>query len=158
MFLDGVFVPDDLVIGPVDGGWPLARTTLANERVAMGGVDKGMEELLAFSAGAELDSAAAERLGALIVEGLTGSLLDQRIAELAMGGRDPGAQSSVRKLIGVRYRQQLAEQVMETTAGGGLVDNPETRYFLNTRCLTIAGGTEQILLTVAGERLLGLPR
>ena len=158
VFLDGVFVPDDLVIGPVDGGWPLARTTLANERVAMGGVDKGMEELLAFSAGAELDSAAAERLGALIVEGLTGSLLDQRIAELAMGGRDPGAQSSVRKLIGVRYRQQLAEQVMETTAGGGLVDNPETRYFLNTRCLTIAGGTEQILLTVAGERLLGLPR
>jgi 3-oxochol-4-en-24-oyl-CoA dehydrogenase len=30
--------------------------------------------------------------------------------------------------------------------------------FLNTRCLTIAGGTEQILLTLAGERLLGLPR
>ena len=30
--------------------------------------------------------------------------------------------------------------------------------FLNTRCLTIAGGTEQILLTVAAERLLGLPR
>ncbi|WP_157531075.1 hypothetical protein [Mycobacterium sp. IS-1496] len=32
------------------------------------------------------------------------------------------------------------------------------RPFLNTRCLTIAGGTEQILLTLAGERLLGLPR
>ncbi len=30
------------------------------------------------------------------------------------------------------------------------------RYFLNTRCLSIAGGTEQILLTLAGERLLGL--
>ncbi|BBY99788.1 acyl-CoA dehydrogenase FadE34 [Mycolicibacterium fallax] len=158
VFLDGVFVPDELVIGAVDGGWPLARTTLANERVAMGGVDKGMEELLAHFAGTELDPAAADRLGALIVEGLTGSLLDQRIAELAMGGRDPGAQSSVRKLIGVRYRQALAEQVMETTPGAGLVDNPQTRYFLNTRCLTIAGGTEQILLTVAAERLLGLPR
>ncbi len=30
--------------------------------------------------------------------------------------------------------------------------------FLLTRCLSIAGGTEQILLTVAGERILGLPR
>jgi alkylation response protein AidB-like acyl-CoA dehydrogenase len=47
---------------------------------------------------------------------------------------------------------------MELTVGAGLVDNTEVRYFLNTRCLTIAGGTEQILLTLAGERLLGLPR
>lgn len=29
--------------------------------------------------------------------------------------------------------------------------------FLNARCLTIAGGSEQILLNLAGERLLGLP-
>ena len=35
---------------------------------------------------------------------------------------------------------------------------PRVHDFLNTRCLTIAGGTEQILLTLAGERLLGLPR
>ena len=38
------------------------------------------------------------------------------------------------------------------------MDNPQVYDFLNTRCLTIAGGTEQILLTLAGERLLGLPR
>ena len=36
VFLDDVFVPDDCVVGEVDGGWRLARTTLANERVAMG--------------------------------------------------------------------------------------------------------------------------
>ncbi|HET8603588.1 MAG TPA: acyl-CoA dehydrogenase, partial [Marmoricola sp.] len=35
VFLDGVFVPDGCVVGEVDGGWTLARTTLANERVAM---------------------------------------------------------------------------------------------------------------------------
>ena len=40
----------------------------------------------------------------------------------------------------------------------GIVDSPDVRYFLNTRCLSIAGGTEQILLNLAGERLLGLPR
>ena len=39
VFLDGVVVPDDCVVGEVDGGWPLARTTLANERVAM--ADRG---------------------------------------------------------------------------------------------------------------------
>jgi alkylation response protein AidB-like acyl-CoA dehydrogenase len=161
VFLDDVFVPDEMVIGAVDGGWPLARTTLANERVMMGGggkLDKGMEDLIGAVKGVELDAAEQDRLGGLICAAQIGSLLDHRIAEMAVGGLDPGAQSSVRKLIGVRYRQALSERVMELTVGGGLVDNTEVRYFLNNRCLTIAGGTEQILLTVAGERLLGLPR
>ena len=35
VFLDDVVVPDDCVVGPVDGGWECARTTLANERVTM---------------------------------------------------------------------------------------------------------------------------
>ena len=47
---------------------------------------------------------------------------------------------------------------MELSDGGGAVENQQVHDFLNTRCLTIAGGTEQILLTMAGERLLGLPR
>ncbi|MET0699105.1 MAG: acyl-CoA dehydrogenase family protein, partial [Mycobacterium sp.] len=161
VFLDDVFVPDENVIGAVDGGWALARTTLANERVAMGGggkLDKGMEDLISAIKGVELDAAEQDRIGELIVAAQIGSLLDHRIAELAVDGHDPGPQSSVRKLIGVRYRQALSERVMELTVGGGLVDNPEVRYFLNNRCLTIAGGTEQILLTVAAERLLGLPR
>ena len=41
VFLDDVFVPDDCVVGEVDGGWKLARTTLANERVAMAGSHLG---------------------------------------------------------------------------------------------------------------------
>ena len=36
VFLDDVFVPDEMVVGEVDDGAPLARTTLANERVATG--------------------------------------------------------------------------------------------------------------------------
>ena len=87
-----------------------------------------------------------------------GSLLDQRIAQLAVGGQDPGPQASARKLIGVRYRQALSEFRMELSEGAGVVENKTVHDFLNTRCLTIAGGTEQILLTLAGERLLGLPR
>lgn len=166
VFLDNVFVPDEMVVGEVNDGWRLARTTLANERVAMANgtaLGNPMEELLSLLAARDLDVAEQDRLARLIILAQTGALLDQRIAQLAVGGQDPGAQSSVRKLIGVRYRQALAEFTMDAAHGGGLVDRraDDDRAvfdFLNTRCLTIAGGTEQILLTVAAERLLGLPR
>ncbi|OMC05330.1 acyl-CoA dehydrogenase [Mycobacterium sp. NS-7484] len=162
VFFDDVFVPDEMVVGTVNDGWRLARTTLANERVAMAGgtaLGNPMEELLrALGQQADVDPADLDRLGGLILTAQVGSLLDQRIAQLAVAGQDTGAQASARKLIGVRYRQALAEFRLELSDGGGVVRNQEVHDFLNTRCLTIAGGTEQILLTVAGERLLGLPR
>jgi alkylation response protein AidB-like acyl-CoA dehydrogenase len=162
VFLDGVFVPDETVVGTVNDGWRLARTTLANERIAMAGgtaLGNPMEELLASVANLDLDVAQQDQLARLIITTQVGSLLDQRIAQLAVGGQDPGAQSSVRKLIGVRYRQALAEYRMDLVDGSGIVEQDKIVHdFLNTRCLTIAGGTEQILLTLAAERLLGLPR
>ncbi|MGV0835586.1 acyl-CoA dehydrogenase family protein [Mycolicibacterium thermoresistibile] len=173
VFFDEVFVPDEMVVGQVNDGWRLARTTLANERVAMAhgtALGNPMEELLrsvsetpeaeraSGAPGLELDAAEQDRLGGLIVSAQVGSLLDQRIAQKAVGGQDPGAESSARKLIGVRHRQELSEFRMELSEGAGVVHNPTVHTFLNARCLTIAGGTEQILLTLAGERLLGLPR
>jgi alkylation response protein AidB-like acyl-CoA dehydrogenase len=161
VFFDDVFVPDDMVVGEVNDGWRLARTTLANERVAMAhgtALGNPMEQLLATVATVDLDPADADRLGALIVSAQVGSLLDQRIAQLAVSGQDPGPQASARKLIGVRYRQGLSEFRMDLSDGAGIVENRTVHDFLNMRCLTIAGGTEQILLTMAGERLLGLPR
>jgi len=161
VFLDNVFVPDELVVGGVNDGWRLARTTLANERVAMAAgtaLGNPMEQLLAEAAEENLDVAQQDQLAHLIITAQVGSLLDQRIAQLAVGGQDPGAQSSVRKLIGVRYRQALAEYRMDLSEGAGIVEDDTVKDFLNTRCLTIAGGTEQILLTLAAERLLGLPR
>ncbi len=161
VFFDEVFVPDEMVVGPVNDGWRLARTTLANERVAMAhgtALGNPMEELLRQVADLDLDSTGQHQLGSLILAAQVGSLLDQKIAELAVGGQDPGPQASARKLIGVRYRQALSELRMELSEGAGVVDNKTVFDFLNTRCLTIAGGTEQILLTMAGERLLGLPR
>jgi alkylation response protein AidB-like acyl-CoA dehydrogenase len=161
VFFDDVFVPDEMVVGEVNDGWRLARTTLANERVAMAhgtALGNPMEELLRQVTTAELDPSEQDRLGELIRSAQVGSLLDQRIAQLVLGGQDPGAESSARKLIGVRYRQTLSEFRMELSEGGGVVENQPVHDFLNTRCLTIAGGTEQILLTLAGERLLGLPR
>jgi 3-oxochol-4-en-24-oyl-CoA dehydrogenase len=161
VFFDDVFVPDEMVVGHVNDGWRLARTTLANERVAMAhgtALGNPMEEVLRTVTELDLDPAMADRLGGLIRSAQVGSLLDQRIAQLAVGGQDPGPQASARKLIGVRYRQALSEFRMELSEGAGVVENKTVHDFLNTRCLTIAGGTEQILLTLAGERLLGLPR
>ncbi|ORB31959.1 acyl-CoA dehydrogenase [Mycolicibacterium parafortuitum] len=161
VFFDDVFVPDEFVVGQVNDGWRLARTTLANERVAMAqgtALGNPMEELLRVVAEAGIDAAQQDQLGQLIVTAQVGSLLDQRIAQRAVEGQDPGPQASARKLIGVRYRQALAEFRMDLSEGAGAVENQQVHDFLNTRCLTIAGGTEQILLTMAGERLLGLPR
>ncbi|MFD2418868.1 acyl-CoA dehydrogenase family protein [Amycolatopsis pigmentata] len=159
VFLDDVFVPDENVVGEVGGGWALARTTLANERVAMGGgssVGEAVEELL--STVRSPDAAMLERLGALVAEGSACSLLELRAALRRLGGHDPGPESSVRKLIGVRHRQAVAETAVEWQGPLGALSGPAQHEFLLTRCLSIAGGTTQILLNVTAERLLGLPR
>ena len=40
IFFDDVFVPDDDVVGTVNGGWTVARATLGNESVSIGGAAK----------------------------------------------------------------------------------------------------------------------
>ena len=163
VFLDEVFVPDELVVGEVDHGWTLARATLANERVAMGGrasIGEDVEHLIALAdeSGLAEDGLVRDRLGAIVAEGVAGSLLDVRATLRQLDGRDPGPESSVRKLVGVRHRQLVAESALELLGVAGAEQGGEFSDFLQTRCLTIAGGTTQVLLTLAAERLLGLPR
>ena len=158
VFLDGVFVPDDGLIGRENDGWRLARTTLANERVAMSNgstLGSALEDVVEATVE---DANVADRLGGLIADGLVGSLLEFRATLRRLGGQDPGAESSVRKLVGVRHRQDLAEFALEAVGPVGAVEGPLAKEMLLTRCLSIAGGTTQILLTVAAERILGLPR
>jgi alkylation response protein AidB-like acyl-CoA dehydrogenase len=163
IFLDDVFVPDELVVGQLNGGWPLARTTLSHERVAMGGgssIGDAVERLITHCGEREQlsDPVVAGRLGALVCAGLAGSLLDLRSTLRRLDGHQDEAGSSVRKLIGVRHRQAVAEAALDMLGPDGLIAGEELHAFLNTRCLTIAGGTTQVLLTLAGERILGLPR
>ncbi|MFC9892831.1 acyl-CoA dehydrogenase [Nocardia sp. NPDC127579] len=161
VFLDEVFVPDDCLVGALNNGWKIARSTLSAERIAMGGNGIGpvLEELVAklpaSGPGAELHN---DRLGGFVAEAIAGLLLEQRALVKTLAGGDAGAQSSVRKLVGVRHRQAVAEFAVEAAGITGAQDTDVVKEFLLTRCLSIAGGTEQILLTVAGERILGLPR
>ncbi len=101
VFLDDVFVPDDCVVGPVDGGWRLARTTLANERVAMSGttsIGGGLDELLASSSPSPVLD---DRIGGLLAGLQAAGALGLQITLRQLGGLDPGPSSSVRKLVGM---------------------------------------------------------
>ncbi len=167
VFLDGVFVPGDCVVGRPGDGWRITRSALATERVAMGrgsALGDELERLIGavHAAGLSGDPRVRDRLGGLIADGLAGSLLDLRATLARLAGREPGPEAAVRKLIGVAHRQAVAETALalcgpEGAAADGAAAGA-VHEFLLTRCLSIAGGTTQILLSLVAERALGLPR
>ncbi|MGN6473589.1 MAG: acyl-CoA dehydrogenase [Mycobacteriales bacterium] len=168
IFLNDVFVPDDCVVGQVDGGWKLARTTLANERVAMSSgsaFSSGIEEVLEtlITSGDSDDPLAMERVGELVCRAQADAMLGARATLARVSGTDPGAASSVRKLVGMHLRQDAAELALAIIGPKAVSLPDETskaalRRVLSTRSLTIAGGTSEVLHNVIGEQILGLPR
>ena len=168
VFLSDVFVPDDCVVGAVDDGWRLARTTLANERVSMatgssfGGGVENLLELVARKPAAAADAVVLDHLGHLVAEAQSLALLGLRTALRALSGVDPGPESSVRKLLGVEHEQRTQELgLVVLGAEGATIEGDAAAWtfgFLANRCLTIAGGTSEVQRNVIAERLLGLPR
>jgi len=172
VFLDEVFVPDDCVVGPVDGGWRCARTTLENERVSMAsgssfgpGVLAVLE--LAEQRGLLHDPLSRDRLGHLLVDSQALAVLGARTTLRAIrstGGSSarPGPEASVRKLMAVEHEQDVQEAALALLGPEAVQDEGEGRRwfagFLGNRALSIAGGTSEIQRNVVAERLLGLPR
>jgi alkylation response protein AidB-like acyl-CoA dehydrogenase len=128
----------------------------------MAGAGLGETLELAVSMVDGLRPAAVERVGRAIALGQVVSLLGLRSTLRSIAGQGPGAESSVAKLVGVRSRQDSAELAMELLGDEVLTGSERaarvTDVFLRNRCLSIAGGTTQVLRNVAGERILGLPR
>jgi alkylation response protein AidB-like acyl-CoA dehydrogenase len=166
VFLDDVFVPDECVVGEVGHGWKLARTTLANERVAMSSgspFGRGVEDVLSdVAALPAVDAVLRDRVGHLVCEAQGQALLAFRTTLRQLSGAEPGPASSVRKLVGMKHQQDAAELRFELLGEEGVtaegVAGRLGHTMLNTRCLTIAGGTSEVLRNVIGERILGLPR
>jgi alkylation response protein AidB-like acyl-CoA dehydrogenase len=164
VFLDDVFVPGDQVVGEVNGGWKVARTTLANERVSLSQswmFGCGAADLLEVvrGLGEGPDAALLERTGRLVSEGHAIDLLGVRATLKRLSGTEPGATGSVRKLLGMRYAQRIAEECWALSGSEGAVYGTRwSRAVLFTRALTIGGGTTDVQLNIIGERLLGLPR
>ncbi len=188
VFFTDVFVPDDDVIGKVGEGWKVARATLGNERVSIGGGPGFGTPPRDYAAGAPADGRFDRELGGLIAEAMSQRALQQRLVARAVEGREAGAEGNVTKLASAELTQKVsdlavrmagvtgvARQAGERPGGGGylehagaqdaegtggpdVVGGTRAREYLNALCLTIAGGTSEIVRNQIGERLLGLPR
>ena len=167
VFFNDVFVPDDDVVGPVDGGWTVARATLGNESVSIGGGQGGMTVpgsamIAPFDAHPERLVGGAARIGHYIAEHQAMGLLNLRSANRAVVGGAPGPEGAMTKLILSEIGHEAAAIFTDLYGpdslfmdGPGLMSNS---LVLMHRGMSIAGGTSEIKRNQIGERILGLPR
>ncbi len=172
VFLDDVFVPDELVVGEVGQGWKVARNTLSNERVSLssgsGGTGSSVSDLLGLVGrlGRELTAVERRALAQVVCEGHSINALGLRVTLKQLAGTEPGADGSVRKLLSTSHAQHVSECAVELLGTSAVVAADMklgdagywNRAVLATRAMTIYGGTTEVQLNIIAERMLGLPR
>jgi 3-oxochol-4-en-24-oyl-CoA dehydrogenase len=168
VFFDDVFVPDDDVVGPVNGGWTVARATLGNESVSIGGGAGSMFTLTPDAVIGPLDAhperlpGGAGRVGRLLASTQTMTALNLRAAYRAVAGAGPGPEGNITKLL-LSENGHEAAAILAALAGPDLafLDGPGSlagMLVLLNRSMSIAGGTSEIKRNQIAERILGLPR
>jgi alkylation response protein AidB-like acyl-CoA dehydrogenase len=165
VFFDDVFVPDEDVVGPVNQGWTVARATLGNERVSIGGGGQmfiGTSPLELWQRYAPGDAGVAREVGGLLADDAVMRLLNLRRAARAVAGGGPGPEGNVTKLLGSEYAQRIAALSARIVgAETSAIDGPHgltAVMLLGSRAMSIAGGTSEIVRNQIAERILGLPR
>ncbi|MFH7598092.1 acyl-CoA dehydrogenase family protein [Streptomyces racemochromogenes] len=178
VFLTGVRIPDAHRIGAVGEGWAVARTTLMNERVSIGGMRLPREGGMIAPVAAtwrerpELRTHALhQRLLGLWVEAEVARLTGERLRQQLAAGQ-PGPEGSGMKLTFARLNQEISGLEVELLGEEGLLYEDWTMRrpdivdftgrdagyrYLRAKGNSIEGGTSEILLNIVAERVLGLP-
>jgi len=167
VFFNDVFVPDDDVVGPVDSGWTVARATLGNESVSIGGGQGGMATppqalVMAYDGHPDRLTGGAPRVGRYAAQKQAMDLLNLRSAHRAVAGGEPGPEGAITKLVLSELGHDAVAILTELNGtdalymeGAGGMSN---MLVLMHRGMSIAGGTSEIKRNQIGERILGLPR
>jgi len=185
VFLDGATLPDADRIGPVDGGWKVARTTLSGERQMISGAGSGagvdnlggrsIERLIARARSSDTDGEAVnapwndplvrQRLMVLWSQKQTLNWTNLRARANRKANRGFGPESSVGKLLQTRHNVALQEAWIDVVGLRSLAHEPTDDDshrlgfgFLRSRANTIEGGTTEVQKNTIGEQVLGLPR
>lgn len=163
VFLEGLVLADEARLGPLNDGWRVALSTLNAERSglsgnsAASGVELDPALVQARRTGAWQQELTRDRLSALIATERALSLTNARFAE------HPDAKGSITKLIQSELSQRISELQFEMAGAAaayweGDTEPVEAHLLLDSRRLTVAGGTSEIQRNIVGERVLGLDR
>lgn len=177
VFLDGAYVPDDLLVGKQDEGWKVAMSTLGYERaaIATGRVNtlRLLDELISLvreapaGGGAPLgaDSAVRQKVAELysrmILQRLTGKRI---LTGLAAGA--PGPETSTAKLFTTPLVEEVCDFALSLIGIEGQTEPTEAapdrakwlRLAYQARGTSIAGGTTFVQRNILAERVLQMPR
>jgi alkylation response protein AidB-like acyl-CoA dehydrogenase len=165
VFFNDVRVPVDSLLGPLDGGWQVATTTLSHERAGAARLYAGMrvqlQDLVSDLADSAVDgrpalenSATLRRLGEIAVRISYLELLCKRSISATLHGGDALGSASLAKSVWAEVGQELAALAFDVLP----TSDRWADHRLSARSLTIAGGTTQINKGITATRVLGLPR
>ncbi|MGW5381167.1 acyl-CoA dehydrogenase family protein [Nocardia sp. NPDC003963] len=167
VYLDGVVLADELRLGPVGKGWPVALTVLAAERLdgaTLGLANADRAVALARNLGRELSELERDRVADLVTRSYVQRVAGMRVAAAVVAGRDPGPEASAGKLLATDTMARTSE-VVRLLLGRDLVADSGrwgtfawTEHLLGAPGYRIAGGTDEIQHNIIAERVLGLPK
>jgi alkylation response protein AidB-like acyl-CoA dehydrogenase len=161
VFLDDVRLSADSIIGAPREGWKVALTMLGFERLAVGsGHGARLERLVAAVAAqdaAREDPAIRIRLGRIAVDLLGVRYTNYRLLTDIGEGRVPGPEAGLTKISTVLASFDACRLAIDVGGPDALVDGEWGHQVSALPGLRSAGGSEEILRNVIGERVLGLP-
>ncbi len=167
VFFDDVRVPVANLVGPINEGWRVNRTTMVGEHLTnfLGSqtaqantIRRITRELKTREDRLGVDPDLRKRVAEAWVRTQIVKLHGLRNVARFTGGDNPGAEGSISKLVGQEHEQRLFELLLDVQGVKGLYEGTWTRAYLSTRASTIGGGTSEIHRNRMAERVLGLPR